>query len=264
MDLTYKISWFTSDPAVCLRWMNPGVQRTLEAYNGKLQSLSVIPDGNRRLSRKFHMPTVVEWHKQWVARIEETLIHLRQKRSNIVDEVTFWWLSRENKNRPPEELEWLYGLLREFSQRLYDIAKKEKIHVFAIWDENLIPDDINKLMGELSTATMGFNELFRCALLLGYDMEWEISRQADLLAIEWFTWSHTELRKEANERGHRGLRSPNIMIRAWSDNRHRTSGGFVWPNTAMHFFRAHWPTITSSHIDFALHRGITEQINNGK
>lgn len=244
--------------------MSPGVQCALRDYNGKLLAVEVTPDGNRRCSRKFNMDSVIEWHREWVCRIEDTLIHAREERSNVVDEITFWWLSRDNKKRPEVELEGLYTLLRKFKPRLLEIAHKHSIHAFMIWDESLLPPDIVDLMQELSQETQQYNTVFRCALALWYDQEWETNRQAEILIRDGFQWDQISLRREAFEKAHKWLREPDVMIRAGSEWRHRTSGGFMWPNTALHFFRAHWPTITTRHIDFALHSTIMEEINNGK
>lgn len=244
--------------------MSPGVQRALREYHGKLLAAKITPDGNRRCSKDFRMSSVIEWHREWVCRIEDTLIHIREERSNVVDEITFWWLSRDNKKRPEVELEGLYTLLRKFKPRLLEIANRHSIHAFMIWDESLLPLDIVDLMQELSQETEQYNTVFRCALALWYDQEWEINRQANLLVWNGFQWDQNTLRKEAFQKAHNWLREPDVMIRAGSDGRHRTSGGFMWPNTALHFFRAHWPTITTRHIDFALHSAIMEEINNGK
>ncbi len=244
--------------------MSSSVQSALREYNGRLLSMSVTPDGNRRCSREFHMSSVVEGHREWVMRIEDGLLHLRNKRSNVVDEVTFWWLSRENKKRPPEELNGLYQLLREFKPRLLKLASENQIHAFMIWDGSLLPSDIVHLMEDISGETEKFHAVFRCALALGYDQEWEINRQASLLVKGGFTGEQSTLRTKAFAEAHKWLREPDLMIRAGSNGRHRTSGGFMWPNTALHFFRAHWPTMTGRHMDFALHSTIMEEINNGK
>jgi len=244
--------------------MSPSVQCALDEYSGKLLSISITPDGNRRFSRNVKMHHVVEWHKEWVLRIEDTLLHLRENRSNVLDEITFWGLSRENKKRPQEELDGLYDLLREFKPRLLDIAHQTQSHVFMVGDSSLMPPDIGDLMTDISEQTQWFDSVFRCALALWYDKEWETSRQANLLIRGGFQWDQAALREEAFQKAHKWLREPDVMIRAGSNGRHRTSGGFMWPNTALHFFRAHWPTITTRHIDFALHSAIMEEINNGK
>ncbi len=249
---------------VNLIWAGPWVKTALGEYNGKLLSLFVTPDGNRRFSRKVGMSHVVEWHREGVERLKDTLLHLRQNRNNVVDEVTFWWLSRQNKWRPPEELKGLFDLIKDAKDDILRISHKEEVHTFMIGDESLLPAEIVDMMSDISEKTQQFNSTFRCALALGYDMEWEINRQADMLFPNWFQWSQQLLRHAASEKAHKWLREPDIMIRAGSDGRHRTSGGFMWPNTALHFFRAHWPTISSRHIDFALYSGIMEQINNGK
>jgi undecaprenyl diphosphate synthase len=80
-------------------------------------------------------------------------LHLRQERSNIVDEVTFWGLSRENKKRPQEELDGLYDLLREFKPRLLEIAYQTQTHVFMVGDPSLLPSDIVELMADISEET---------------------------------------------------------------------------------------------------------------
>jgi len=264
MKLKFEFAWALADPLVYLRGMTPRVQNLLKEYKWRLLATSVIPDGNRRCSRKFHMNSTVEGHREWVRTIENIILHLRQKRSNVVDEVTFWWLSRENKKRPEDELQGLYKLLREFKPRLLEMSHKNSIHAFMIWDESLLPPDIVDIMKELSDETNQYNSTFRCALALGYDLEWEVNRQADVLVADWFRWNQNVLRENAFQIGHKKLREPDLLLRAGSNWRHRTSGGFTWSNTALHFFRAHWPTITTKHMDFALHSAIMEEINNGK
>mgnify|MGYP002138618603 CR=1 FL=1 len=244
--------------------MSPGVQGALRDYNGKLLSLSVTPDGNRRFSRHVKMNHVVEWHKEWVERLKDTLIHLRDKRSNVVDEALFWWLSRQNKNRPEDELRGLFKLIKDAQEELLRIASEKWVHVFMVGDESLLPPDIVDMMADISDRTEQFHSTFRCALALAYDQAWEETRQRQILIDDGFQGSQKDLQEEAFEQAHKWLREPDVMIRAGSEWRHRTSGGFMWPNTALHFFRAHWPTITTKHIDFALHSAIMEEINNGK
>lgn len=264
MRLKYFLSWVFDDVSVYLRWISPRVQYTLQKYTGFPQSIFIIPDGNRRFSRKVHMSHVVQWHREWVKRVEDIVVYLREKRSNVIDEVIFWWLSRQNAGRSQEELKWLFDLLREAQPRLLKIGLEHKIHIFMIGDRSLLPADVVQLMEEISDATSKYHSEFRCALALGYDAENEISRQADICISEGFQGDQSALRKEAFSRWHPGLRIPDILIRSGSDGRPRTSGALIGWNTTLCFFRAFWPTITKAHIDFALYMAIMTEINNGK
>jgi undecaprenyl diphosphate synthase len=262
--LKYFLSWVFDDAYVYLRWISPRIQYALRKYTWAPVSTFIIPDGNRRFSRKVRMSHVVEWHREWVKRVEDIVVYLRKKRSNVIDEVIFWWLSRQNAGRSKEELEGLFTLLREAQPRLLKIGLEHKIHIFMIGDTSLLPSDIVQLMQEISDATSKYHSAFRCALALAYDAEGEINRQADILVSDGFQGDQSALRNEAFSRWHSWLRIPDLLIRTGSDARPRTSGALIGWNTTLCFFRAFWPTITTAHIDFALHMAIMTEINNGK
>lgn len=73
-----------------------------------------------------------------------------------VEHVTLYALSTENLNRPKEEVEGLFELLRECFQKYKNQENKEKIRFRVLGDLSLLPDDIQKMLkeGEERTADL--------------------------------------------------------------------------------------------------------------
>lgn len=73
-----------------------------------------------------------------------------------VQHVTLYALSTENLNRPKEEVEGLFELLREYFAKYKDEENKEKIRFRALGDLSLLPEDIQEILREGEARTAGF------------------------------------------------------------------------------------------------------------
>ena len=116
------------------------------------QHIAIIMDGNGRWAKKRMMPRSVG-HKYGMERMIGLLEHAYDLG---VSYVTVYALSTENLKRPKEELEGLFGLIRnhfkEYMQRIFDRGVRLRV----VGNLSLLPDDVQQILRESEADTAHF------------------------------------------------------------------------------------------------------------
>lgn len=101
--------------------------------------IGIILDGHRRYAREWHLPDYRTAYRAGMHRFEETLGWAEEL---AVPAVTAWVLSKENLNRPAEELDPYLEVLCDFFERLPATAHRYDLALRFIGSLDLLPDDL--------------------------------------------------------------------------------------------------------------------------
>lgn len=135
--------------------------------------VALIMDGNGRWAKARLLPRSFG-HQQGLSRMIGLLEHAY---SLGVEYVTVYALSTENLNRPQEELEGLYQLIRtKFKDLVCRICEKG-IRLRVIGDLSLLPPDVQKILRESEAQTAAY-EGKGVNVALAYGARSEIVRAA--------------------------------------------------------------------------------------
>ena len=90
------------------------------------QHIAIIPDGNRTRAKQRGLEQFIG-HLEGFTRMMELAIHIFTQTE--VKVFTLWGLSTENlKNRSKEELDYLFVLYEQITQKLYDTLHQEQVN----------------------------------------------------------------------------------------------------------------------------------------
>ena len=111
--------------------------------------LGIIMDGNGRWAKKRGLPR--QAGHVTGAKVFRTIAKHCEKRG--IGTVTFYTFSTENWKRPPEEVEAIMNLLRQYLKESLADLKKENIRTRFIGDRSVLAPDIQELMAEAERET---------------------------------------------------------------------------------------------------------------
>ncbi len=111
--------------------------------------IAIIMDGNGRWAKRRLMPRSYG-HKQGM----ERMIGLMEHAFDLgVEYITVYALSTENLNRPQEELEGLYNLIRKHFKEYFGRICERGVALRALGSIELLPDDVQNILREAETDT---------------------------------------------------------------------------------------------------------------
>lgn len=171
-------------------------------------------DGNARWARKRGLP-VMEGHREGT----KTLVKVvRDARRLGIRYLTVYAFSTENWNRPRDEIEGLWILLREFCHGTYAKLRREGIELRTIGDLSRLPCDLQSI---LKTCT---NEppnpvALTLTLALSYGGRDEIVRAVRKLAENRIDLRHLTERQLSIALDTTGLPDPDLIIRTAGERR---------------------------------------------
>lgn len=130
--------------------------------------VAIIPDGNRRWARKRNIPSFLG-HKKGGERFDEIF------KSTLELQIpcfSVWLCSRDNiQKRSKEEIEFLFGLLKENFDRLgrskFLHKSKVKVEAFGLW-QSLFPEKLKESVINLKNLTKDYKG-YKLNLLLAYN-----------------------------------------------------------------------------------------------
>ncbi len=135
--------------------------------------VALIMDGNGRWAKARLLPRSFG-HQQGLSRMIDLLEHAY---SLGVEYVTVYALSTENLNRPQEELEGLYHLVRTKFKDLVRRICEKGIRLRVIGDLSLLPPDVQKILRDSEQETAAY-EGKGVNVALAYGARSEIVRAA--------------------------------------------------------------------------------------
>jgi tritrans,polycis-undecaprenyl-diphosphate synthase [geranylgeranyl-diphosphate specific] len=130
-----------------------------EIRNGDIPNhLALILDGNRRWAKNnLSMPK--EGHWKGADAVENLLDWCEEFDIKII---TLYVLSAENLSRKDKELEFLFDLIKNRLEKLYNDPRihRNKMRVKAIGRIELLPESLKEVLHRLDTVTKDYNEHF--------------------------------------------------------------------------------------------------------
>ncbi len=130
-----------------------------EIRNGDIPNhLALILDGNRRWAKNnLSMPK--EGHWKGADTVENLLDWCEEFDIKII---TLYVLSAENLSRKDKELEFLFDLIKNRLEKLYNDPRihRNKMRVKAIGRIELLPESLKEVLHRLDTVTKDYNEHF--------------------------------------------------------------------------------------------------------
>ena len=116
--------------------------------------IAIIMDGNGRWAKRRLMPRSYG-HKQGM----ERMIGLMEHAFEIgVDHITVYALSTENLNRPKEELEGLFDLVRKYFNEYMGRICARGVFLRILGDSTLLPQDIQRILKEAEENTRKYKD----------------------------------------------------------------------------------------------------------
>lgn len=150
------------------------------SVGNSLESIAVIPDGNRRYARKYNLPLQVAYSKGF----EKVNNILEWASEDRVKRMSFWALSLENyKKRSSLELRALFGLMKNKMQEALTSPEFEerqaRIKFFGRLE--LLPENIHALVRELEEKS-AHKRKFELQIGIAYSGQDEIMHASKELA----------------------------------------------------------------------------------
>jgi len=106
------------------------------------QHVAIIMDGNGRWAKARHLPRIMG-HREGMKSVRAVVEVARKLGIKVL---TLYAFSKENWQRPPEEVSFLMRLLEEYLQKEVDELHEKGIRIRAIGEIELLPDNIYRLL----------------------------------------------------------------------------------------------------------------------
>ena len=151
-----------------------------ENFSGaKPRHVAIIMDGNGRWAAERGLPRS-EGHRRGVESVRRTV---RAAQDLGITHLTLFSFSSENWSRPPDEVEFLFGLLRLFIRRDLAELHRSGVRVTVIGARENLPADIFNLIVEAETLTAA-NGRLDLVVAFNYGARDEITRAVRRIARE--------------------------------------------------------------------------------
>lgn len=213
--------------------------------------LGIVLDGHRRYARQEGLPSYTDSYRAGMRRFEDFLGWAEELG---IPAVTAWVLSRENLDRPGEELGPYFEVLIELFERLPDLCARHDVCLRFIGSLDLLPDAVVAAAKQAEAARpVGSRHL---NIAMGYGGRQEIVDAArDLvaeLARDEVPVSEIAARIDADALARHmysaDLPDPDLLIRTSGES--RLSGFLLWQSAYAEFVfvDVYWPAFRR--VDF--------------
>nr|WP_048196501.1 polyprenyl diphosphate synthase [Candidatus Nitrosotenuis uzonensis] len=206
--------------------------------------LAVILDGNRRWAKKALAASEVGHHIGADA-VENLLDWCEELDIKII---TLYVLSTENLARADKELDYLFDLIHQRLEKLYNDPRihKNKMRVKAIGRTELLPDFINDVLNRLDETTKNYDRHYlNIAIAYGGQMELVDAVKKIAAKVRDGTLEINDINKETVESNlytaHLPQSSPDLILRTSGEQ--RMSGFLLWQGaySELIFMDILWP-----------------------
>lgn len=213
--------------------------------------LGIVLDGHRRYARQEGLPSYTDSYRAGMRRFEDFLEWAEELR---IPAVTAWVLSRENLDRPDEELVPYFDVLVELFERLPDLAERHDVAIRFIGSLDLLPVAVVQAAKAAEAARPRGSR--RLNIAMGYGGRQEIVDAArDLvadLARQGIDAEEISTRIDAEALARHmysaDLPDPDLLIRTSGES--RLSGFLLWQSAYAEFVfvDVFWPAFRR--VDF--------------
>jgi len=203
--------------------------------------IAIIMDGNGRWAKRRGLNRIYG-HREGVKATKRVV---RIARELKIPYLTLFALSTENLNRPKEELNALFDLLRDYIKKELDELIENGIRLKVIGRLELLPKDIQLLIKDAIEKTKKGKDMV-LTIALGYGARDEILR-----AVEKYSQNPS---KKLTEKSFsklldtRDLPDPDLLIRTGGEM--RVSNFLLWQiaYTELYFTKTLWPDFSRRHF----------------
>jgi tritrans,polycis-undecaprenyl-diphosphate synthase [geranylgeranyl-diphosphate specific] len=216
-----------------------------QVKNGvKPEHMAIILDGNRRWAAENELNPWLG-HKKGAETVELLLDWCLKLN---VKYITLYAFSTENFRRPPEEIDEIMKISEEKFRKLLTDERihKNKVHVKVIGRTNLLPESLQRLIGEVEKATSEYdNQFLNFAFAYGgraeiVDAAKIIAEQVKIGKLELEDISEDTFEKYLYT-SHMTKQEPDLIIRTSGEE--RLSGFLLWQSaySELIFLDVYWP-----------------------
>ena len=149
------------------------------AGGGVPRHVAIVMDGNGRWAAERGLPRN-EGHRRGVEAVRRTVTAARDLG---IGNLTLYSFSTENWSRPPDEVSFLFGLLRFFIRRDLAELHAEGVRVKVIGERERLPAEIVGLIDEAERLTAG-NDSLQMIVAFNYGGRDELTRAVRRIAAE--------------------------------------------------------------------------------
>ncbi|MHA7646638.1 polyprenyl diphosphate synthase [Nitrosopumilus sp. S4] len=216
-----------------------------EIRNGDIPNhVALILDGNRRWAKR-HLTIPKTGHWKGADAVENLLDWCEEFDIKII---TLYALSAENLDRNDEELDYLYDLIHQRLEKLYNDPRihRNKMRVKAIGRIELLPDHIKEILSKLDDATKNYDNHF-LNIALAYGGQYELVDAVKKIGekIKDGSLDVKDINKKEIESNlytsHLPQSSPDMILRTSGEK--RLSGFLMWQSvySELVFMDIFWP-----------------------
>jgi tritrans,polycis-undecaprenyl-diphosphate synthase [geranylgeranyl-diphosphate specific] len=206
--------------------------------------IAIILDGNRRWAKR-NLIMKLEGHFRGADAVEKLLDWCEELNIKII---TLYVLSAENLSRQDDELDYLYDLINERLQKLYDDPRihKNRMKVKAIGSVELLPDFLRDILNKLEEDTKDYdNHYLNIAIAYGGQNELVDAIKKIGSKIKDGSLDVNQIDKDVIESSlytsHLPQSSPDMILRTSGEK--RLSGFLLWQSaySELVFMDIYWP-----------------------
>jgi tritrans,polycis-undecaprenyl-diphosphate synthase [geranylgeranyl-diphosphate specific] len=206
--------------------------------------IAIILDGNRRWAKR-NLIMKLEGHFRGADAVEKLLDWCEELNIKII---TLYVLSAENLTRQDDELDYLYDLINERLQKLYNDPRihKNRMKVKAIGSVELLPDFLREILNKLEEATKDYdNHYLNIAIAYGGQNELVDAIKKIGTKIKDGSLDVNQIDKDVIESSlytsHLPQSSPDMILRTSGEK--RLSGFLLWQSaySELVFMDIYWP-----------------------
>ncbi len=226
--------------------------KSRQRATGKLPAhVAVIMDGNGRWARRRNLPRV-EGHRRGVEVLKKIT---RYARNRGIRYFTAYSFSKENWNRPKEEVDALMRLLRDYMKAEQKVLLEHDIKLNVIGDYEDMPEDIRKEICELRRLTENHKSMV-LTLAFSYSGRSEIVHAVKEVVREvqkgWLNVDKLTPKIFQRYLYTCDLPDPDLLIRTGGEQ--RVSNFLLWQMayTEFYFTDVLWPDLTEEDFEAAL------------
>jgi undecaprenyl diphosphate synthase len=213
--------------------------------------VAIIMDGNRRWAKARALPRALG-HREGVRAVREIVRAASDLRIQIL---TLYSFSSENWKRPPEEIEYLMGLLRWYLREDLAELHQNGVKIRIIGSRAEVAPDIVDMIAEAEALTKN-NDKLLLIIAFNYGGQDEIVKAAREIAedVAQGKLKPSEITKEtiAGRLETSGLPDPDLIIRTSGEK--RLSNFLIWQSAYAEFMfvDTFWPDFTKQHLEEAI------------
>ena len=213
--------------------------------------VAIIMDGNRRWAKARALPRTLG-HREGVRAVREIV---RAAGDLKIEVLTLYSFSSENWKRPPEEVEYLMGLLRWYLREDLSELHQNGVRVRVIGSRSGVAPDIVEMIAEAEALTRN-NENLQLIIAFNYGGQDEIVAAARAIAedVAQGKLDPSHITKETIEERLEtsGLPDPDLIIRTSGEK--RLSNFLIWQSAYSEFMfvETFWPDFTKQNLEEAI------------